>query len=109
MQLVITRYFDRNPEEIESRLDQAIPIALDAAADRIDSRAIAPHGEPSPNGIVVSGLDILDGTEINWDGGARLTTVRVTVPWDSEDSASGQKLLAASRFAQVFSTEACAA
>ncbi len=109
MQLVLTRYLDRSPEEIRGRLDQAVTTAMAAAADRVDSSAVSPRVKATAGGAVVSGLDILDDTEINWAGDASLTTVRVLVPWRSADTDSGKKLLAANRFAQVFAEEASAA
>ena len=83
-----------------------MPAALTAAAERIDAPAVATRSEARANGVVVHGLGILDGTEINWEGANGLTTVRVTVPWGSDDGSSGKKLLAANRFAQVFASQA---
>ena len=107
MNLVFTNYLDRNPSDIEGRLDTAVSAGLAAAAERIDSPSTsAATKEVTAGGVVLRDADVLDGTEINWEGESGLTTVRVVVPWHPGDSATGTKLLAANRFAQVFSTEA---
>jgi hypothetical protein len=111
MQLTFTTYLDRSPDEVQDRLADAVSAGLAAAADRIDSSSVtspplSPHTVANATGLEVHGLDILEGAEINWEGDARFTTVRVVVPWTSNDSASGKKLLAANRFAQVLSAEA---
>jgi hypothetical protein len=111
MQLVFTNYLDRGPEEVQRRLVDAVPAGLAAAAARIGSSSVtslpaSSHAVANATGVEVHGLDILEGTEINCEGDAGFTTVRVVVPWTSGDSASGKKLLAANRFAQVLSAEA---
>ena len=107
MRLVFTNYLDRNPSDVEDRLDRAVSAGLHAAAERIDVPAApAAATEATPDGVVLREADVLDGTEIAWEGGSGLTTIRVVVPWHPGDSATGTKLLAANRFAQVFATEA---
>ena len=111
MQLVFTSYLDRSPDEVRSRLGHAVQAGLAAAAALIDSSSVTPLPLSTPTvanttSVEVHGLDILEGAEINWEGDAGFTTVRVVVPWTSADSASGKKLRAANRFAQVLSAEA---
>ncbi|MBT8240600.1 MAG: hypothetical protein KJN63_05180 [Acidimicrobiia bacterium] len=107
MRLVFTNYLDRNPSHVEGRLDTAVSAGLDAAAERIDSPAARGLStEATTTGVVLRGDDVLDGTEIDWEGDSGLTTIRVVVPWHTGDSATGTKLLAANRFAQVFATQA---
>jgi len=105
MQLILTQYLEQSTDTIERRVATAVPSALNAAADRIDAVATAPRGEARPHGVVLRGVDVLDGAEVDWNGEAGLTTVRVRVPWTVADGSCGHKLLAANRFAQVFSTE----
>jgi hypothetical protein len=105
MQLVLTQYLEQSTDTIERRVGAAVPSALSAAAARIDAVATSPRGEARPHGVVLRGVDVLDGAEVDWDGDAGLTTLRVSVPWTAADGSSGRKLLAANRFAQVFSTE----
>ena len=106
MQLVFTKYLDRSPGEIEGRLDHAVSAGLTAAAERIDTPVAPASTESIDRGVVVRSDDILDGTEISWDGDSDLTTVRVVVPWHAADRSTGAKLLAANQFAHVFSTQA---
>ncbi len=105
MQLVITTYLDRNADDFESRLDQVVPVALDAAAERVSTRAQAAMTTRSSHTMVVrGGLDLLEGTEVAWEGIEGLTAVRFVVPWDDSDHISADRLLAANRFAQTFSS-----
>lgn len=108
MQLVLTRFLDQSSATIERCVDTAVPHALAAAAARIDAVAHSPRGEVGAHGVVLRGVDVLDGAELDWDDDAGLTTVRVRVPWTAADATTGTKLLAATRFAQVFSIEIAA-
>jgi hypothetical protein len=103
MQLVLTSYLGAHTENIEERVAAAVPAALAAAAARIDAPANDPRAEARTSGVALRGVDILEGAEINWERNEGLTTMRVVVPWNSTDGATGHKLIAANRFAQVFS------
>ena len=106
MRLVFTSYLDCSPEEIERRATEAFPAAVSAAAARIKASTSTVRAETRPAGVVLQGLEALDGTEITWAGDDSLTTVRILVPWQVEDNVSGDKLRAASQFAEVFSAVA---
>ena len=108
--LVITTYVDCDPVDFEIRSEEAVPAALNAAAQRVSEPRTPSATNAIGGGIVVQGgLDLLNGAGIRWAGVRRLTTVTVTVPWRANDGIDGKKLLAANRFAQVFSAEVCAA
>ena len=49
-----------------------------------------------------SGLNILDGSELHVSGESRLTTLKITVPWEHTDKS---KALAASAFAHAIANE----
>jgi len=108
MQLVLTRYLDRSTADIERDVATAVPQALNEAAARIDAVATAPRAEKRSHGVTLRGVEVLDGAEVDWDNDAGVTIVRVRVPWTASDHTSGTKLIAANRFAQVFSTETAA-
>jgi hypothetical protein len=109
MQLVLTSYVAENADQLEERVTAAVPSALSAAAARIDVLANDPRAEAHANGVALRGVDILEGANIDWENDEGLTTLRVTIPWTSTDGASGRKLIAATRFAQVFSAETISA
>lgn len=103
MHLTLTQYLDRAPAHVDAHLAESVPTALRAAADRVHA-PLATDGPASITGrlaVVDGGLDVLDGTTIDWDGDDDLTSIRVIVPWPSEASERRRRLLAANRFAHV--------
>lgn len=103
MVLTLTQYFDADPVEVANKLHDALGHGLDAAAERIG----ATRGDLVTEGIVDGvrlngGLNILDGSELHVSGESRLTTLKITVPWEQTDNS---KALAASAFAHAIANE----
>lgn len=110
MNLVITTYFDHNLDDVAAVAEGVVPRALSAAADRVASIQTPETIERKKDGFVVhDGVDVLDGTEVRWSGIDGLTTVEFTVPWPDGLDAPGDRVLAANRFVQTFSSELRAA
>jgi hypothetical protein len=105
MQLVLTRYLDSTPDAVGRELTRGVSVALDAAASRVRHNRAETRTEVIDQGLrLTSGLDVLDGAEVRFDGTERLTRVEVIVPWSGDDL-DGHKLLAANRFASSLADE----
>lgn len=106
MNLVITTYFANELDDVAARAEGVVPLALSAAADRVAATQTPETIERKNDGLVVhQGVDVLDGTEVRWSGVEGLTTVEFTVPWPDGADAPGDRVLAANRFVQTFSSE----
>ncbi|MEM7272469.1 MAG: hypothetical protein AAF547_05265 [Actinomycetota bacterium] len=97
--LVLTRYIDRSPAEVEAGLTAAVSAGLD------DARVTA-GTEPIHRGLrLVGDADQLAGSEVVVGGIDGLSELTIAVPWHNEDAA-GAKLLVADRFAQTVAESA---
>ena len=102
--LIITTYVDTSPDTFDSGFMRAVPVALAAAARRVDEPRTSTITETTETGVFVhGGVDLLSGADVRWSGTGDLTTLKIKVPWTTEDGIDGRKLLAANRFAQALS------
>jgi hypothetical protein len=103
MVLTLTQYFDAEPVDVTNKLQSALALGLDAAAERIGATRSDLVTEGITDGVRVNaGLNILDGSEVHVSGESRLTTVKITIPWENTDNS---KALAASAFAHAIANE----
>jgi len=101
--LTLTQYFDAEPAEVAGLLEGSLDRGLDAAATRIGADRTELIAENVEGGIRInSGLDVLDGSELHVSGESRLTTLRISVPWERTDNS---KALAATTFAEAIAQE----
>lgn len=104
MRLIITHYVDREPAHVSARVVESIPDALRAAGERVAAPVTpAATSVDDHHAVIRGGVDLLDGTSIDWHGDAELTTIRYSVPWQSGNPSQLRRLLAANRFATVLS------
>ena len=103
MILTLTRYFDAEPNHVAEILQASLEGSLDAAATRIGAARSDLVIESIDGGLRVNaGLNVLDGSELHVSGESRLTTLKITVPWEHTDNS---KALAASAFAEAIAHE----
>ncbi|HAY68872.1 MAG TPA: hypothetical protein DCY82_11395 [Acidimicrobiaceae bacterium] len=103
MVLTLTRYFDAEPIVVEGILAGSLDRWLDVAATRIGASRTALVTEAINGGFRVhAGLHVLDGSELHVSGESRLTTLKITIPWEHSDNS---KTLAANAFAEAIADE----
>ena len=103
MVLTLTQYFDAEPVDVAGILEGSLDRGLDAAADRIGAARSDLVTEGIDGGFRVhAGLNVLDGSELHVSGESRLTTLKITVPWERTDNS---KALAANAFAHAIANE----
>jgi len=106
MNLVITTYFENELDNVAALAEGVVPQALSAAAERVAASQTPETIERTNDGFVVHhGVDVLDGTEVRWSGIDGLTTIEFTMPWPEGADSPGDRVLAANRFVQTFSSE----
>lgn len=103
MVLTLTKYIDAEPGNVAQKLEGVVGHGLQAAATRIGADRNDLRTEAIIGGLRLNGgLCILDGSELLVGGQSRLTTLTITVPWNTTDNA---KLLAAGAFAEAIAAE----
>jgi len=103
MVLTLTQYFDAEPVDVANKLHSALDHGLDAAANRIGATRSDLVTEGITDGVRLNrGLNVLDGSELHVSGQSRLTTLKITIPWEHTDNS---KALAASAFAHAIANE----
>lgn len=103
MILTLTQYFDAEPVDVAKKIDSALAPSLDAAASRIGATRSDLVTEGITDGVRLNaGLDVLDGSELHVSGESRLTTLKITIPWEHSDNS---KALAAGAFAHAIANE----
>ena len=103
MVLTLTQYFDAEPVDVTNKLKTAVALGLDAAAERIGATRSDLVTEGITDGVRLNGgLKVLDGSELHVSGESRLTTLKITIPWENTDNS---KALAASAFAHAIANE----
>jgi len=103
MVLTLTQYFKAEAVDVAGILEGALDGGLDAAANRIGAERSHLVTEGIDGGVRVNGgLNVLDGSELRVSGNSRLTTLKITVPWEETDNS---KALAANAFAEAIANE----
>lgn len=102
MNLILTSYVAREPEDVDSQIDAGVEAALAAAGERIGAPGPSASTDHIDDGLQVhTDLRTLDGATVEWTGDHGLTELRVVIPWRTHRDSRERTTLAASKFATV--------